>query len=165
MIVKPETAASIADAILDPLPSWRSRGHLAHQGRIEADISDLPYRIASISGKGLGVIATRRIRQFETVMTSFPAIIADNEFFPTERGEGPPEAAQLFQTALDRLTDKRRLLSLAKSRGGDIHVVDDVIRTNAFGVTLGGRDLKGLYPEIAVCNFSLRIPVNTDNQY
>lgn len=152
LIARPETAASVAGAILDPLPAWRARRHLARWGKLDTDMYDLPYTVVPIPGKGLGVVATRRIQQFETIMTSFPAIIADNEFFPAKEGHGLPEDDRLFQKALDQLTDKQRLLTLARSKREEVHVVDDVIRTNAFGITVDGRDLKALYPEIAVCS-------------
>jgi len=40
--------------------------------------------------------------------------------------------------------------TLAREMPAELHAVDDVVRTNAFGVTLGGRRCKALYPEIAV---------------
>jgi hypothetical protein len=151
LITTPETAASIANAANDPLPAWHSRRHLAHRSRLETDTYELPYAVVSIPGKGHGVVATRHIEQFETIMTSFPALIVDNEFLPREESQGPVEGPRLFQRALDQLSDKQRFLSLARSKGGDVHIVEDVVRTNAFGITVDGRALKALYPEIAVC--------------
>ncbi len=79
-------------------------------------------------------------------------MIVDDEVFAAKEGHDPlPEGTRLFQQALDQLTDKTRFLDLAKSRVRGVHVVDDVIRTNAFGITVGGQDMKGVYPEIAVC--------------
>jgi hypothetical protein len=98
----------------------------------------------------MGVVATRHIQQFETIMTSFPAMIADNKLFPSEEDDRPAEGPRLFQKALGQIADKERFLSLARSKGQGVHVVEDVIRTNAFGITVDGRDMKGLYPEIAV---------------
>lgn len=151
LIATPQVAASIASVVQDPLPAWRSRHHLAHQGHLGTETYDLPYAVRPIPGKGLGVVATKRIRQFETIMTSFPAMIADNEFFPSGGDEGPTESPRLFQEALDQLPDKERFLTLARSKGDDFHLVEDLIRTNAFGITVDGRDAKGVYPEIAVC--------------
>ena len=39
---------------------------------------------------------------------------------------------------------------MAKSGDRGMTVVEDIIRTNAFGLTINGRGYKGLYPEIAV---------------
>ncbi|KXX72970.1 SET domain-containing protein 5 [Madurella mycetomatis] len=152
LITTPRTAASIASEIQDPLPAWRFRRHLAHQGQLGTEVYDLPYAVTPIPGKGLGVVATKHIKQFEVIMTSFPAIIADNEFFPSEGEAGPIESPRLFQKALDQLPDKERFLALARSKGDDFHLVEDLIRTNAFGITVGGRDAKGVYPEIARLN-------------
>lgn len=150
IIATPDTAAGLVAAVQDPLPAWRARRHLASRGHLQTETYDLPYTVVPIPGKGLGVVATRHIRQFETIMTSFPALIVDNVFFPPGESEGPAEGPALFQTALGQLTDKERFLTLSRSKGGDTHVVEDVVRTNSFGITLDGRGVKGLYPEIAV---------------
>ncbi|KAK4033273.1 SET domain-protein 5 [Parachaetomium inaequale] len=152
VIASPETAADVVAAVKDPLPAWSSRRHLARHGRLRTETSDLPYAVTPIPRKGLGVIATKRINQFETIITSFPAMVADNKFFPSKQDHGPVEGAQLFQKALDQLPDKERFLNLARSKGEHVHVVEDVVRINAFGITVDGREIKGLYPEIARLN-------------
>ena len=150
LIATPETAASLSEAVKNPLPAWRSHHHLARQGRVQTEAYDLPYTVVSIPGKGWGVVATRHIYQFETIMTSFPVLISDNVFFPSEEDQGLAEGPEVFQRALDQLADKDRFLNLARSKGEDVHPVEDVVRTNAFGITVDGRAMKGLYPEIAV---------------
>jgi hypothetical protein len=112
----------------------------------------------------MGVVATRHIQQFDTMMTSFPAMIADNELsrFPSKEDDRPVKGLLLFQKALGQLADKERFLNLARSKGDGVHVVEDVIRTNAFGITVDGRNMKGLYPEIAVRGSSPRgISINS----
>ncbi|KAK4443830.1 SET domain-protein 5 [Podospora aff. communis PSN243] len=159
IVTTPEAAASLANAAGNFLPAWRNRGHLAHGGELTAEQeAGLPYKVVAMPGKGKGVIATRRIAQFEHIMVSYAAMIVDNEFIPRE-GDGeqegdpaPVESWRLFQRALDQLTDKARFHNLATSRGKDVHVVEDVCRTNAFGLTIMDRKLKGLYPEISRFN-------------
>ena len=161
LITTPKTAASIAGAVLDPLPAWRSRGHLAGRGRVGTEHYDPPYQVLPIPGKGLGVIATRRIPQFESILTSFPAMIVDDGVFQAKESHVLLlERTRLFQKALDQLTDKPRFLDLAKSKGGGVHVVDDVIQTNAFGITVDGHDMTGVYPEIAVCRHHRELSVS-----
>jgi hypothetical protein len=150
LLVKPETAASVAEAIQDPLPAWNSQRHLTAQGRLQAEIHDLPYTVVSIPGKGQGVIATKHIKQFDTIMTSFPAVVVDDIFLPRKNEQGPAESQHLLREALEQLTDKERFLGLAKSKGEDVDLVEDLIRTNSFGITVDDRDIKGVYPEIAV---------------
>ncbi|KAK0728850.1 hypothetical protein B0T26DRAFT_739060 [Lasiosphaeria miniovina] len=163
IIATPDTAASLVAAVQNPQPAWHARHHLAqrdrlpepeqdHPGSGSTDKQRRPYAIVSIPGRGRGAVATRRIAQFETIMTSFPAVVADNVFFPEEDGGGPAEGRWLFQRALDQLADRQRFLGLARSKGPHVHAVEDVLRTNAFGITVNGRDAKGLYPEIARLN-------------
>lgn len=149
VVARPWTAASMTGAIQDTFPAWIFRRHLAHQGRwVTKD--DVPYTVAPVPGKGLGVVATRRIKQFETIMTGFPAMIIDKDFLFSGGNESLPERTHLFQTALDQLADQERFLSLAKGDGRRGHVVEEVARTNAFGITINGREMNAVYPEIAV---------------
>ncbi|KAK0609578.1 hypothetical protein B0T17DRAFT_134101 [Bombardia bombarda] len=168
IIATPETAAALANAVQNPLPAWHARQHIARRGRLQSHelsrkdtkndkASPLPYTVITIPGKGQGVVATRHIAQFETILTSFPAMVVDNELFPVEEDEGPPaEGPRLFQRALERLSDRERFEDLARSRREaehGVHIVEDVIRTNAFGITTpDGKEAKGLYPEIARLN-------------
>jgi hypothetical protein len=155
LLVRPETAASVAEAIQDPLPAWNSHRHLTAQGRLQTEIQDLPYAVVSIPGKGQGIIATRYIKQFDTIMTSFPAMVADNIFLSRNNEKRPAKSQHLLRKALEELTDKERFLGLAKSKGEDVDAVEDLIRTNSFGITVDDRDIKGVYPEIAVCYYSI----------
>ncbi|KAK0668048.1 hypothetical protein QBC41DRAFT_303769 [Cercophora samala] len=175
-LTTPETAAGLVAAADKAADQWAERRHFKPQEEIQHP--DLPYAIITIPGKGKGVIATRKINRFETIMRSFPALIADNAFFPREEEEeagvkfkvteggtrkatpvgqsvgakGFVKARRYYQRALEQLGDKQRVLDLARSRKGEMHVLEDVIRTNAFGMTVNGRDCKGLYPEIARMN-------------
>ena len=153
IIATPETAATLVEAVGNPLPASDARRHI-NPGSSGESSEDVPYLITPIPGKGMGVIATRHIQQFETIMVGFPVMIVDNDLFPADEGDGIPAGAlRLFQRALDWVADDKRVTGLARSREGreGVHVVDDVVRTNAFGITtLDGKDAKGLYPEIAV---------------
>ncbi|KAH6623886.1 hypothetical protein F5144DRAFT_659308, partial [Chaetomium tenue] len=151
IITDPETAAGVADTVQDPLPAWNSRHHLARRGRLSTEAVDLPYTVTQIPGKGLGVVATKRIKRFDTILKSYPAMIADNEFLSLGKKTegGLPGGPRLFQKALDQLPDKERFLTMARSEEEHVHAVEDVIKTNAFGIIVDGRDMKGVYPEIA----------------
>ncbi|KAK4195038.1 hypothetical protein QBC40DRAFT_259412 [Triangularia verruculosa] len=175
-LTTPETAAGLVAVINRVADQWADRRHFKPQEEIQHP--DLPYAVISIPGKGKGVIATRKINRFETIMRSFPAIIADNAFFPKEEEDeagvkfkvteggtrkatpaGGPDGSKGFvkgrryyHRALEQLGDRQRVLNLARSRKGEMHVLEDVIRTNAFGMTINGRDCKGLFPEIARMN-------------
>ncbi len=145
IITTPETAASIFDSVREPLATYRNRRHLAENH----DDTSLSYAVKDIPNKGRGVVAARNISQFEVIMVGFPAIIVDDDLIP--RSGAPPEGTSgLFQLALERLGDPERVVSLAQSMGTDMHVVEDVVRTNAFGISINGRGQKALFPEVAV---------------
>jgi hypothetical protein len=90
-------------------------------------------------------------------MTSFPAMVADNIFLPRKNEKRPVKSQHLLQKALKQLADKERFLGLAKSKGEVVDVIEDLIRTNSFGIMVDDRDMKGVYPEIAVCYYSMSI--------
>ncbi|KAK4160572.1 hypothetical protein QBC43DRAFT_359285 [Cladorrhinum sp. PSN259] len=154
ILTTPETAAGLATAVSSNFkPHWDARVHLAEKGVLDSNESTRPYKYIKMPGRGLGVVATRKIKQFETIMTNFPTVIIDNAFFSeSEEENGNEDAADLFEKMLQQLGDIERVLSLARSRGEGVHVIEDAVRTNAFGMTLNGRKSKGLFPEIARMN-------------
>jgi len=153
LITLPEIAASLAAGVQNPTSAGHARRHLAGQHKYRPkEEPELPYVVREVRGKGIGVVAKRDIKQFELVMTGLPAMVVDNDLFPSLEQENPPDVSwSLFEKALEHLTDQQRFLSLARSMPQELHAVDDIIRTNAFGVTINGRRHKVLYPEVAVC--------------
>lgn len=143
-------ATSLVDAIRNPIPAWTARYHLAPHGKRDPDYEKhVSYREVDMEGKGRGIVATRRISRYETIMVGYPAMIIDNTFLPAEGVEAPVENWRMFDHALGQLSDKERFLVAAYSRGDDVHVVEDVLRTNAFGFVIEDRDAKAFFPEIA----------------
>ncbi|KAK0614604.1 hypothetical protein B0T14DRAFT_570525 [Immersiella caudata] len=156
ILTTPEVATILAASISDPLPPFEARSHLAHNGTLSpSQLSPLPYEVLPLEGKGFGVIATKPIAKFDIIMTAFPDAIVDNAFLPAETEEAPVESWRALSKMLLGLegADGRRFTSMATSNArGDVHFVEDVVRTNAFGLFVGGRDMKGVYPEVARLN-------------
>ncbi|KAK0716092.1 hypothetical protein B0H67DRAFT_601447 [Lasiosphaeris hirsuta] len=151
VLTTPDAAASLAAAVADPSPAWHARDHLAVGGVLGREQeARVGYKVVNVRGKGMGVVATRLIKKFETVMVSLPAVLVDNEFLPAEEEEAPAEGAK-FWKRVEGVGDWARVDRLARSREG-ANVVEDVVRTNAFGVRVLDREGKGLYPEIARLN-------------
>lgn len=87
-------------------------------------------------------------------------MIIDNTFLPPDEERTPVEGWQVFTKALMGLGDEERFLGMARgsninARAREVHVVEDLVRTNAFGLYVLGRDLKGVYPEVAVSTSQL----------
>jgi len=143
LITTPRAAADSVDLLNEPiLPSVRLDSFEKHG-------APLPYKIAEIPGKGLGVVATRPIEQFETLMVDYASMVVDLSFPHTvSRDEG----YKLLHKATDQLADPSKVLKLATSikEAGDI--IENVLRTNAYQTELAGLPHMVLFPTVCVSN-------------
>ncbi|KAM7183375.1 hypothetical protein V8F20_012643 [Naviculisporaceae sp. PSN 640] len=114
----------------------------------------LAYKITPLPGKGMGLIATRKIKQGEVIMVDHAALIAEMAF-PTrvKRDVG----RQLLERAVRRLSPERKemVLGLASNEGGEVDV-EDVVRTNSFTVNVGEGSFMALFPRIARINHACK---------
>ncbi|KAB5583569.1 hypothetical protein GE09DRAFT_1212148 [Coniochaeta sp. 2T2.1] len=117
------------------------------------------YHITDIPNKGKGVVATRPIPRGSVFMTDHASIIAAVEF---------PEKMPRFQghmllgKAVSQLPDPQRVLSLARSSAAtDRHPIEDIMRTNAFSITLADRPWMGLFPGISRINHACKPNAHT----
>ncbi|TLS25702.1 hypothetical protein PpBr36_07286 [Pyricularia pennisetigena] len=109
-----------------------------------------PFKIQKVPGKGLGMIATRRIPRGETFLSDFAAMLASAEF-PV--GLPPAQGDELLERAATQLADPTRVLGLASSgttRGAAL--AEDVVRTNSFSLEIDGDEFLGLFPTISRIN-------------
>ena len=60
------------------------------------------------------------------------------------------QGQKLLETAVERLSGARAVLELGRSSTSGAPVVEDVMRTNTFGVTVGGVEFMALFPRISV---------------
>ncbi|TLS24953.1 hypothetical protein PpBr36_07507 [Pyricularia pennisetigena] len=138
----PEAAAGLADALLSE--PWHSR-FPSHVDVLADTNRSSTYAVVPVPGKGLGVVATRRIRAGEILVADHPLLLADVEAAAAARG------GLLLRLAVESLPLPGRFFDLARSYGaGD--AVEDVLNTNTFAVGVGDGDYMGLYPEIARIN-------------
>ncbi len=154
IITTPENAADNIDVLNEPvLPhipgnkEWQEKGGSAGTN---GGTTSLPYEIVDLPGKGKGVVATRPIAKYETIMTDYASVLVSMEF-PTAVGR--EQGYALLQTAADQLGDPARVLTLGRSMGSVAgHIIEDVLRTNAFHTELGGGEAPHmvLYPLVSV---------------
>ncbi len=91
MITTPQTAADSVDILNEPiLPS-----ELPGSGNTWNASAPPLYEIVNIPGKGKGVVATRRIEKYETIMVDYASILVDM-YFPhvSAAGRGVRPASQ-----------------------------------------------------------------------
>ncbi|TLD05442.1 uncharacterized protein PgNI_09231 [Pyricularia grisea] len=145
VITTPGLAASLTGALDDGIVPRHQRDHpsspMAAQG---GSSGDLPYEIRELPGRGKGVVATRAIRRWETVMVQFPSLVLLMDFW--EAVESPKQSRRLLNKALRQLPveEKGRIMALARN-GGFQSQIEDVLRTNIFGIDLGGVLHMGLF--------------------
>lgn len=145
IVTTPEIASGIAATLQDPDIAWLER----ERGIPFAPSfppSQLPYEIKTIPGKGVGVIATAPISKRQVIMIETPILLELEDLEPWNiRG-----IFELLQHAAVRLpkVDRGRMLNL--TRQGKAYIVQDVMKTNSFQVTVDGVPHSGLFPDIAV---------------
>jgi hypothetical protein len=138
-------AAGIVKLLDDPNPVWEPwtptlSPFLTSDGPL--------YEIVDIPGKGKGVIARRHIRRGEVIMRNQPVMMG--LMYPP-RSIGARRRQMILEQAFNQLPLKERKRVSEMARSGNGHILDDILRTNIFGVRLDdGDDHMGLFPDIAV---------------
>ncbi|KJR87495.1 uncharacterized protein SPSK_01700 [Sporothrix schenckii 1099-18] len=142
IVTTPETAAA-SMAVWDealPAPPELARN------------ASLAYTVVDVPGRGKGVVATRRIRQYEAFMVDYAALAVD---LRVAGGAVPrDEGYRLLGTAAGQVSDPARVLGLAQTNTVARHPVENVLRSNAFHTALGANadDHMALYPDLARIN-------------
>jgi hypothetical protein len=105
------------------------------------------FEIETIQGKGKGIIAKRDIRKDEVIVTELPYLVIRSGLSKFMSSE---ERVQWIQQALGQLplSHEARIRKLARSNGG--HAIEDIFRTNSFGIDVDGFDHSAIYPIISV---------------
>ncbi|KAI8960211.1 SET domain-containing protein [Daldinia sp. FL1419] len=133
VITTPVLAASMVDALDDSVVPPRLRDHPSSSLAAEGKGSPA-YVIEEVPGKGKGLVAQRRIQKWEVVLVDYPVMLAHMGLFDVV---GPELREDVLDRALRQLPEEQQdeILSLARSTSGE--TVEDILRTNIFGVELG----------------------------
>jgi hypothetical protein len=146
-IIRPEILPAVKAIVQDTALTHRAERYIKRQRQPKN--AELSYKVIELPKKGRSVIAVRLIRRGELFMVEFPAIVVDQEL---ERGPDPEiselDRLNLYELGFEQLADADRALSSAAMSGGNIH--EDIFKTNAFGINIGGILHSGHFPEIAV---------------
>ncbi|KAK4224916.1 N-lysine methyltransferase SMYD2 [Podospora fimiseda] len=155
LVTTPIVAANVASILFDPgMPGLeRERGNRPFKA---AD--PRPYEVKEINGKGLGVVATRRIKIGEVVMVEMPALLSTLRRVDEWESK---DFLRLLKGAAEGLPEEKREELLKCARGGKGYVVYDVLNTNSFQVGVGagvGRGIEhsGLFIGIARINHACK---------
>lgn len=112
------------------------------------------FEVTALPGRGLGLLATRRIERGETLFSHSPVLIMQ-AFVETVLPERHLDF--LFQQAVQNLPDETRLLYMGlmghfEEHGEDVDEVRDRFETNAFNLF----DFAGVFPETSRLNHACR---------
>jgi len=139
LLTSPEVArALVSSGVLPPQVPHRSS---AFQRALSS--SNPPYEIKILPGRGMGMLARRKIRQWEPVMVDFPSIFVRLDF---PEALGPAQMQDLLFRAITQLPEhqQREIMSLARSTGMEPPIMD-ILKTNVFGIDLNGIPHAGLF--------------------
>lgn len=147
VITAPDLAASLTDAMDDAIVREELRDHPSSV-MSSANNADIVYERRDLPGRGKGMVTRRRIRQWEVVMVDFPAIIAHVDTFDVMTLE---ERQRVLQRAIHRLPVSQRtaVMGLARSHGKD--PLEDLLKTNAYGVEVDEALHMALFIDGSVC--------------
>jgi hypothetical protein len=127
-----------------------------------------PWKIVNIPGKAKGVVATRKVRKYETFMVDQAAVVVDMEAEKALSGE---VNRGLLMRAVEQLLVPGMIRDMSAAHAGlDSHdggedggdeeegkLEDDIMRTNAFGSTVAEVESRALYPLISVSPLELKM--------
>lgn len=150
LVLKPNDASLATKHLNDiPLSSFVSREEAEN-----LYLCPSPWKMVDLPGKGKGVVATRKIMQYETFIIDQAALVADQEL---ESALGRKEKNELLKLAVDNLLLPDMVRDMSSSHGdgratGEDHgrLEEDIMITNAFGSTVAGVGSRTLFPLISV---------------
>ncbi|GAB1312435.1 SET domain-containing protein [Madurella fahalii] len=148
IITTPEVAAGVASLLHDPDIPWleNERG-----SPFKAD-GPKPFEVKELPGKGFGVIATEFIAKNRVLMLGLPIMLQ-----LSESGRwGPQNVLKLLHRAANQLPSKEQEEMRYLARQGKGYILDDIMKTNTFDVSVDGVSHSGLYPEIARINHACK---------
>ncbi|KAI2464400.1 SET domain-containing protein [Annulohypoxylon bovei var. microspora] len=143
VVTTPVLAATIVDALDDSVVPPKLRDYPSSslttdgQGSPAITIEDIPQ-------KGKGLIAQRPISKWDIVLVDHPALLTHMDIFDIV---GSEIRQDILEQALKQLPEEQQeeIFSLARSTGGE--PIEDIFKTNIFGVELGVEiPHLGLYP-------------------
>ncbi|KAI1840168.1 hypothetical protein JX266_013621 [Neoarthrinium moseri] len=113
------------------------------------------FRTTEIPGKGIGMIANRRIRKGEPILTAKPAVLVHRKLVDELDLD---DQYSLLDVAVSELPPMRREQFLAQAGELGGHKVSDILFTNSFQVILGGEDGQhlGNFPDVSRFNHDCR---------
>ncbi|CAK7216870.1 hypothetical protein SEUCBS140593_003009 [Sporothrix eucalyptigena] len=143
IVTTPETASASIDLWDEDLPKLP----------YATTKKGLAYEIVDLPGRGKGVIATRKIKQYEAFMVDYAALAVDLKVAETVARE---DGYELLSKAAEQVSPElsEKVHSLAQTSTAAKHPIENVLRSNAFHTALGaeGDGHMALFPDLSRIN-------------
>jgi hypothetical protein len=146
VITTPELAASMSVGLDDAVVPLHIRDH-ATSSMNSFGGGELVFGISELPGRGLGTMARHKIRKWTTIVAGYPAILARMDFMEVLEEK---DVREVLSRAVGQLPQEQQenIFTLARSTGGG--VLQDILKTNIFGVEIEGVLHMALIPEGSV---------------
>jgi hypothetical protein len=151
-LIFPPGSARAATKYLDdnPLDSF-----LTQEDAENLYLRGQPWKVVDIPGKAKGVVATRKIRMYETFMVDQAAVVVDMD---VEKALSETEKKKLLKKAVEQLLVPGMIRDMSAAHAGmedsgkegEGNLEEDIMKTNAFGGTVAEISSRALYPLISV---------------
>jgi hypothetical protein len=157
-LIFPPASAPIAAKYLDdnPLDSF-----LTQKDAERLYLRGQPWKIVDIPRKAKGVIATRKIKMYETFMVDQAAVVVDMK---AENALSDVENKKLLKKAVDQLLVPGMIRDMSAAHAGKAsndkedeegedeegRLEEAIMKTNAYGSTVAEVSSRALYPLISV---------------
>jgi hypothetical protein len=141
VVTTPETAANSASFL-------NLRLNTTAASRAGAGGSqDAPYKLVDMAGKGMGLVATRPIKQYDEIVLDYATVMVDLMFTTKVSAF---IGYRLLHAAVEQLADPASVLELDQTNEHAQDTVENILRTNAFNTQLGGVPHLAVYPTVSV---------------
>jgi len=161
-LIFPPKSAHLASEYLDDNPL---NNFLTQKDAERLYFGGQPWKIVDIPGKAKGVVATRKIKMYETFMVDQAAVVVD---MGAEKALSEAENKKLMKRAVDQLLVPAMIRDMSSAHAGKSHegendgdeeeegtLEEAIMKTNAYGSTVAEVSSRALYPLISV-SYNLR---------
>lgn len=117
------------------------------------DDRDRPWRVVSVPGRGMGLLATRPLDIGDKITAYTPVFVATHY---VSNVVGTQDLEYLFRRAIDQLpqTSQEKFLDLAHQYDSNEYQVQDIVQTNCFEFDVDGEMHLAVFPETSRINHS-----------
>ncbi|SPO04395.1 uncharacterized protein DNG_07080 [Cephalotrichum gorgonifer] len=162
IITTPETAAEAVGLLEDPDPRWYKWNEPTAPPPVDAggEGEAPPYELREIPGKGIGLVATRKILRGEVILSDPATVIS---MLGPPQGISAAHKGILARKAFSQLGEETRrdISELTGAEGG--FGVEGIFSDNMFTIVLAGRQRhRGLFTRVATKLLSPLLTASTD---